>query len=101
MKEIEDKINELDNKISELQEERRGLLKCLKEEYLKLGKVKGLASYIKYMEYPCELYNSFGTDSGDLYDSFGSIRIKVVYNYGYTDIVGLTNEEFTELVGLL
>lgn len=101
MEEIENKINELNVKINKLSKEREELLKCLKEEYLKLDKVKGLASYIKYMGYPCDLYNSFGNDTGDVYDSFGDIEIKVVYRYGYTDIVGLTEEEFTELVGLL
>lgn len=72
----------------------------IKEEFQKLPFVEALAEYIKYQEYPTDLFNSFGMDSGE-YDSFGKVQLKVVYNYGYTDVIGLTDEEFRQLKKLL
>lgn len=73
---------------------------AIKREFLKMPLIEGLAEYIKYQEYPTELYNSFGIDSGE-HDSFGKARLKIVYDYGYTDVVGLTENEFSYLEELL
>lgn len=97
---IKDQIRTIEEEIYESKLKINVLTKQLKEEYLKLGKVKGLAGYIISMGYPTELYSCWGTDSGEG-DKFGDIRLKVVYNYGYTDVVGLTVEEFNQLEELI
>lgn len=62
--------------------------------------VKGLAEYIKFMQYPTDLYDCFSMDPGD-YDDFNDVELKVVYSYDYTEIVGLSEEEFIRLQKLL
>lgn len=62
--------------------------------------VKGLAEYIKFMQYPTDLYDCFSMDPGD-YDDFNDVELKVVYSYDYTDVVGLSKEEFIKLQKLL
>lgn len=62
--------------------------------------VKGLAEYIKFMQYPTDLYDCFSMDPGD-YDDFNDVELKVVYSYDYTDVVGLSEEEFIRLQKLL
>lgn len=97
---LKNNIQTLNDAISNMQKEIENKKDLLKEEFLKLGRVKGLAEYIRYMGYPRELYSSWGSDPGE-YDKFGDIRIKIVYYYGYTDVVGLTDEEFSQLSSLL
>lgn len=94
---IKQKIKELESKKFELEVLINNEEKLLKEEIAKESDlVKGLAEYIKYKNYPTELYNTFGRDFGE-YDNFKDIRLKIVYNYGYTDVVGLTDEQFEQL----
>lgn len=63
--------------------------------------VKGLAEYIKFMQYPTDLYDCFSRDPGD-YDDFNDVELKVVYSYDdYTEVVGLSEEEFIRLQKLL
>ncbi len=62
--------------------------------------VKGLAEYIKFMQYPTEIYNCFSTDAGD-YDTFNDVVMKVQYFYEYTDVVGLSEKDFEKLRNLL
>lgn len=97
---LKNNIQTLENSICKIQKELTDKKNLLKEELLKLDKVKGLAEYILFMGYPREIYYCWSSDSGE-YDSFGDIKLKISYNYGYTDIVGLTEEEQSELEKLL
>lgn len=83
--EIKEKIK----KYHELQAELQTLEMDI-EDYFKgfEDPVKDLAEYIKFMQYPTELYDSFSIDEGD-YDTFNDVVMKVSYFYGYTDVVGL------------
>ena len=95
------KINALKTKIIDLELQIRAIEKETKEELSKLGDlVEELALYIKFNNYPKEIYSTFSTDIGE-YDNYKHIKLKVVYNYGYTDIVGLTEQEFNRLENLL
>lgn len=62
--------------------------------------IKGLAEYIKFMQYPTEIYNCLSVDAGD-YDTFNDVVMKVSYFYGYTDVVGLSEKDFEKLRNLL
>lgn len=95
--EIKEKIK----KYNELQAELQTLEMDIKDHFKGFeDPVKGLAEYIKFMQYPTELYDSFSIDEGD-YDTFNSAELKVVYRYSYTDVVGLSEEEFIRLQKLL
>lgn len=95
--EIEEKIK----KYHELQTELQTLELDIKDHFKGFeDSVKGLAEYIKFMQYPTELYDSFSIDEGD-YDDFNDVELKVVYRYSYTDVVGLSEEEFIRLQKLL
>lgn len=92
-----DKIKELKRQISKLQRTLRTYEKLYKEELLKKEDVvEGLTEYIIQKEYPTDLFNEYGIDSGQ-FDRFGDIKIKIVYDHGYTDVVGLTDEQFKQL----
>ena len=93
-------LEQLKEKKKQLDLERQEIDNTIKEECQKLPFVEGLAEYIKIQEYPTDLFNKFGIDSGE-YDSFGKAQLKIVYNWGYTDVVGLTDEEFEQLNNLL
>ena len=93
--EIEEKIK----KYRELQAELQTLEMDIKDYFLKDADfVKGLAEYIKFMQYPTELYDSFSMDEGD-YDDFNDVELKVFYDY--TEVAGLSEEEFIRLQKLL
>lgn len=96
--EIEEKIK----KYRELQAELQTLELDIKDHFKGFeDSVKGLAEYIKFMQYPTELYDSFSTDEEGDYDDFNDVELKVVYQHDYTDIVGLSKEEFIRLQKLL
>ena len=98
--EIEEKIK----KYRELQAELQTLEMDIKGHFKGLeDPVKGLAEYIKFMQYPTELYHCSCIDGGDYddYDDFNDVVLKVVYQYDYTDVVGLSEEEFIRLQKLL
>ena len=95
--EIEEKIK----KYHELQKELQTLELGIKDHFKGFeDSVKGLAEYIKFMQYPTELYDSFSIDEGD-YDDFNDVGLKVVCRYSYTDVVGLSEKEFIRLQKLL
>ena len=95
------KIKEKIKKYRELQAGLQTLEMDIKDYFLKdADLVKGLAEYIKFMQYPTELYNSFSIDEGD-YDDFNDVELKVVYQHDYTDVDGLSEEEFIRLQKLL
>ena len=96
--EIEEKIK----KYRELQVELQTLELDIKEYFEGFeDSVKGLAEYIKFMQYPTELYDCFGIDEGDYDDFTDDVELKIVYRYSYTDVVGLSEEEFIRLQKLL
>lgn len=90
---LKEKRDSLNNEIREIDEK-------VKQEFSDMDLVKGLAEYIRFKEYPTEIYSVFSIDPGDR-DQFRGIQLKVVYNYWYTDVVGLTKEQFEELGNLL
>lgn len=93
--EIEEKIK----KYRKLQVELQTLEMDIKDYFLKDADfVKGLAEYIKFMQYPTELYDSFSIDEGD-YDDFNDVELKIFYDY--TEVAGLSEEEFIRLQKLL
>ena len=95
--EIEEKIK----KYRKLQKELQTLELDIKDYFKGFEDlVEGLAEYIKFMQYPTELYDSFSIDEGD-YDDFNDVGLKVVCRYDYTDVVGLSEEEFIRLQKLL
>lgn len=108
---VEEQFNELSEALYQLQkievtlnrqldivlETKRTLLK---EKYENLNIVHGLYLYLKSMEYPLDIYNSCGIDSGK-WDKFKHVEIKAVYNYDYTDIIGLTKKQFRKLQNLI
>lgn len=95
--EIEEKIK----KYRKLQAELQTLEMDIKDHFKGFeDPVKGLAEYIKFMQYPTDLYDCFSMDPGD-YDNFNDVELKVVYSYDYTDVVGLSEEEFIRLQKLL
>ena len=94
---IKDKIK----KYHEFQAELQTLEMDIKDHFKGFeDPIKGLAEYIKFMQYPTELYDCFSIDGGD-YDDFNDVELKIVYNYCYTDVVGLSEEEFIRLQKLL
>lgn len=100
IEQLKERKVKLESQIQELQFTIIDINNLIKEECQKLPFVEGLAEYIKIQEYPTELYDCFGMDSGE-YDSFGKARLKIVYNWDYTDVIGLTKEEFEQLENLL
>lgn len=95
--EIKEKIK----KYRELQAELQTLEMDIKDHFKGFeDPIKGLAEYIKFMQYPTELYDCFSIDGGDYID-FNDVVLKVVYQYDYTDVVGLSEEEFRRLQELL
>lgn len=93
--EIEEKIK----KYRKLQAELQTLEMDIKDHFKGFeDPVKGLAEYIKFMQYPTDLYDCFSMDPGD-YDDFNDVELKV--SYDYTDVVGLSEEEFIRLQKLL
>lgn len=93
--EIEEKIK----KYRKLQAELQTLEMDIKDHFKGFeDPVKGLAEYIKLMQYPTDLYDCFSMDPGD-YDDFNDVELKV--SYDYTDVVGLSEEEFIRLQKLL
>lgn len=95
--EIEEKIK----KYRKLQAELQTLEMDIKDHFKGFeDPVKGLAEYIKFIQYPTDLYDCFSMDPGD-YDDFNDVELKVVYSYDYTDVVGLPEEEFIRLQKLL
>lgn len=104
LKEIESKLETLrtlNYVLSELEEAlEKERARLLREKYEKTDIVHGLFLYLKSMEYPLEMYDSYGIDSGE-WDMFKHVKIKVVYNYGYTDVIGLTKKQFKKLNKLI
>lgn len=95
------KIEDAIKQYRKMQIELQTLEMDIKDHFLKdSDPVKGLAEYIKFMQYPTEIYNSFSTEAGD-YDTFNDIVMKVQYFYGYTDVVGLSEKDFEKLRNLL
>ena len=95
--EIEEKIK----KYRKLQAELQTLEMDIKDHFKGFeDPVKGLAEYIKFMQYPSDLYDCFSMDPGD-YDDFNDVELKVAYSYDYTEVVGLSKEEFIRLQKLL
>ena len=95
------KIEDAIKQYRKLQIELQTLEMDIKDYFLKYDDpVKGLAEYIKFMQYPTEIYNCFSTDAGD-YDTFGDVVMKVQYFYEYIDVVGLSDKDFEKLRNLL
>ena len=95
------KIEDAIKQYRDLQVELQTLEMDIKDHFLKDADfVKGLAEYIKFMQYPTEIYNCFSVDAGD-YDTFHDVEMKVSYFYGYTDVVGLSEKDFEKLRNLL
>lgn len=100
---IANKIEILNIKIGMLQDEIDMLNDGLKESILNnpdFSKVEKLAVYLKFKEYPTEIYDTNSYDRGE-YDSFEDITIKVCWGWGYTDVMGLSEEEFKELNAIM
>lgn len=97
---LKEERNTLCEKIDSVNNEIKELDKKVKQELSDMDLVKGLVEYIRFKEYPTEVYSVFSIDRGDR-DQFRGIQLKVVYDYGYTDVVGLTKEQFEELRKLL
>lgn len=95
------KIEDAIKQYRKLQTELQTLELDIKDYFLKYDDpVKGLAEYIKFMQYPTEICNCFSADAGD-YDTFNDVIMKVSYFYGYTDVVGLSEKDFEKLRNLL
>lgn len=93
---LKDEIQALENKTYEIKLQMNNLIEQLKQEFLKLDKIEGLAQYIDFMKFPTELYDCMGSDCGQWF-KFGEIELKVVYSHDYTDVLGLSEEEFIQL----
>lgn len=91
-------LNYVLSELEEALEKERARL--LREKYEKLDIVHGLYLYLRNREYPLDLYDCCGIDSGE-WDMFKHVKIKVVYGYGYTDIMGLTKKQFKKLNKLI
>lgn len=95
------KVEDAIKQYRKLQIELQTLEMDIKDYFLKYDdQVKGLAEYMKFMEYPTEIYDYFCEEGGD-YDFFGNVEMKISFFHGYTDVVGLSEKDFEKLQNLL
>lgn len=68
------------------------------KQYLKLGKIFGLAQYILIKGYPICLFDERSyLDDGE-WDQFGNVDLHIVESEEYTDVLGLSKQEFNLLL---